>query len=379
MIMKKSLTFLFLVAILLAGLYFSGMYDKYFDEILVTLELQKNNSITSQPNNDFDYSNNFTAEQIHVFFSQTYNNNHRNAVKLSNNINFRLCQFLSAAKKKIIGAVHQLDEKSVIDKLINLHKKGIDIKLVVEKKYVKNSKYFSQLLDTNIPIVLDRNRAYMHNKFFVVDDHLIWTGSYNVTYNGTNRNNNNAIVINSPKLAKNYTTEFDEMFYDKKFGYRSPDIIPHKIIRLGDGTIIKTLFAPENSVEDAIIEELAHSKERIFFMAFCFTSKPIFNILLTKHNDGISISGIIEDRMKNLQGSVYDNLVKHSIEVKLDENRHFMHHKVLIIDDETVITGSYNFTRSANRKNDENILIITNPNIVDIYRKEYQRLLKMKQ
>jgi len=60
--------------------------------------------------------------------------------------------------------------------------------------------------------------------------------------------------------------------------------------------------------------------------------------------------------------------------VRLDKNKNRMHHKVIIIDKRRVLTGSYNFSKSANKRNDENILMIDNKKIAKEYLKEFYRL-----
>ena len=74
--------------------------------------------------------------------------------------------------------------------------------------------------------------------------------------------------------------------------------------------------------------------------------------------------------------SEYIKMKVEGISVKLDNNRYKMHHKVMIIDESIVVTGSYNFSRGANVRNDENVLIIEDAEIAGMYMKEFNRLYK---
>jgi phosphatidylserine/phosphatidylglycerophosphate/cardiolipin synthase-like enzyme len=67
------------------------------------------------------------------------------------------------------------------------------------------------------------------------------------------------------------------------------------------------------------------------------------------------------------------------VPVKTDGNKYTMHHKVIVLDGETVITGSYNFTKSADNANDDNILVIHSPALAQLYEEEYQRMLAIAQ
>ena len=109
-----------------------------------------------------------------------------------------------------------------------------------EYDYVEEASV-EDLLAAGIRVVTDADRSgLMHNKFLVVDGRYVWTGSFNTTDNGAYKNNNNAIWIDSPELAANFTTEFTEMFIAEQFGVRSPTSLPHPVVTMPDGTKIYT-------------------------------------------------------------------------------------------------------------------------------------------
>ena len=83
---------------------------------------------------------------------------------------------------------------------------------------------------------------------------------------------------------------------------------------------------------------------------------------------------MIEAESAGWQGSEHEKLIAHGVDVKLDSNPDLMHHKVMVIDGRIVVTGSYNWTWSAEKNNDENILVVEDPEAAAIYEREFQRL-----
>jgi phosphatidylserine/phosphatidylglycerophosphate/cardiolipin synthase-like enzyme len=109
-------------------------------------------------------------------------------------------------------------------------------------------------------------------------------------------------------------------------------------------------------------------------MAFSFTSDKIGEEIIRQFKNGVKVYGIFEKIGSNTKYSEYTKMKLEKIPVKLDKNRYRMHHKVIVIDGQIVVMGSYNFSESANNQNDENILIIDNNEIAAEYLQEFNRL-----
>jgi len=212
----------------------------------------------------------------------------------------------------------------------------------------------------------DKSSKLMHNKFCIINN-IVLTGSTNPTYNGVNKNNNNLIIINSTYLAKNYNDEFNEM-WDNTF-HKGKETKYQKIIF--NNFLIENYFCPDDNCEEKVINTLNQAKESIYFMTFSFTSDKIGDLLIELNNE-IQIKGIFD----NTQQSKWSEEKKmQHMNIKFDNNKPGkMHHKVFIIDNKTVITGSYNPTKNGNENNDENILIIHNENITKEFVEEFKRL-----
>ena len=264
------------------------------------------------------------------------------------------------------------------DALIEAHRDGVTVRIVVESDYLDEAEV-QELIDAGIPVLGDRREGLMHNKFVVIDRQEVWTGSMNFTINGAYRNNNNLIRIRSSQLAQNYTVEFEEMFVDDLFGPGSPTNTPHPSFGL-DGTLIETYFSPDDGTAARILALIAGAKESIYFLAFSFTSDDIAAALIERGQQGVTVAGVFEQsQYESNTGTEFDNLLATGLDVRLDGNRNNMHHKVIIIDEAIVITGSYNFSASAEERNDENTLILHMPDLASNFVSEFRDLFAQAQ
>lgn len=296
-----------------------------------------------------------------------------------------LISAIDQAEHTIDLAAYDFDLDSVAVALIAAEQRGVRVRVVTESDNVPdNVDTLVELERAGIPVVEDkRESGLMHNKFAVIDQAWVWTGSWNVTESGTYRNDNNAVLITSPALAENYTAEFEEMVA-RQFGPDSPRDTPHPhvIITVDAGgqaqrqVEVESYFAPEDEVADEIIAEIEAARERIRFLAFVFTSDEIADAMLERAEVGVVVQGVMESRNVNGQYDEYQRLRKVVHDVLLDGNPYIMHHKVIIIDDETVVLGSYNFSRSAETTNDENLLIIHDPTVADLFVEEFGRVYR---
>jgi len=293
-----------------------------------------------------------------------------------------LIGLIDQARASVDVAAYDLSLESVADALIQAQRNGVRVRLVTDGNYTDRGALI-RLQAAQVPVVVRPATGWgiMHNKFVVVDDTWVWTGSWNLTENGTYRNNNNAVLIASRALAANYSAEFAELFAGQ-FGPSSPAETPHPliIIQTEDRSAeIETYFAPEDRVAERLLAALSSAQTVVRFMAFQFTSEPLANALIGLVGRGVAVQGVIEARSVSDPYNQYDRLQAGGVNVWLDGNPYIMHHKVILIDDETVVLGSYNFTASAEVNNDENVLIIRDPEVAAAFLAEYGRVLQQAQ
>lgn len=289
----------------------------------------------------------------------------------------RVAADIERARVSVDVAAYELNLDTITSALLTAHRRGIQVRLVIDS-HSTDEPAVQKLQDAGVPVVEDQREPLMHHKFIVLDGEVVWTGSWNLTANDTDRNNNNVVRIVSSMLAENYTTEFEEMFIHRAFG---PDSLPntpypHIIVSDSAGGEIElaSYFAPEDQVADQIIALLEEARSSIRFMAFSFTDDRIGRVLLEKARSGLIVQGVFEKRNSGTAYCEYHRLHRAGLDVLTDANPYMMHHKVFILDDQVVVTGSYNFTRNAALLNDENLLVIRDPAIAAQYQAEFERM-----
>ncbi len=285
---------------------------------------------------------------------------------------------LDAAQRTIDVAIYELDLPAIAGALSRAQARGVRVRLVTDTDALEMP-FIQDLINAKVPVVADGREPFMHNKFIVIDGTTVWTGSMNFTENDAYRNNNNYIEITSSQLAENYTREFEEMFIRRQFGPGSTADTPHPLVTASGGTRIESYFAPEDGVAAHILRVLRSARTSIHFMAFSFTRDDFAQVLIEKARAGVSVQGVFERRQTQAGSSAWDTLKEAGLttlglDVRLDGNRYNQHSKVFVVDGETVVTGSYNFTQSADKQNDENVLIIHDAAIARAYEVEWEKV-----
>jgi phosphatidylserine/phosphatidylglycerophosphate/cardiolipin synthase-like enzyme len=134
---------------------------------------------------------------------------------------------------------------------------------------------------------------------------------------------------------------------------------------------IQVYFSPNGGATEAILKELRSAKKTILIQAYEITSIKIINEILEAHTRGVKIELLLDHTKSLAKESKAIFLLPKGITILTDKRHHSSHNKTMILDDETIITGSYNFTKQA-EKNAENIIIIHDPKIAEIYTKNFK-------
>jgi len=135
---------------------------------------------------------------------------------------------------------------------------------------------------------------------------------------------------------------------------------------------IRTFFSPGGGCTDAIVEEIDKAKSDINIQAYSFTSKPIARAIANAHKRGVRVEIILDKSNRSAKYSAADFTVNTGVPTYIDASHAIAHNKIMIIDQETVITGSFNFTKAAEESNAENILIIRNKDLAGRYLNNWQ-------
>jgi phosphatidylserine/phosphatidylglycerophosphate/cardiolipin synthase-like enzyme len=276
-------------------------------------------------------------------------------------------------------AAYSLNLWNIRDALIDAYHRGVDVRLVMESENMDGEEV-QELLAAGIPIVGDAQDGLMHDKFVIIDRQEVWLGSMNFTVGGGYEDNNNLVRIRSVEVAQDYLTEFNEMFDDNAFGPIVVPQTPYPLLTI-DGTPVEIYFSPDDGVAARIVDLLSRAQESIYFMAFSFTNDAFGETVILQAENGLDVKGVMDyEQVMSNTGTEYDRFAQAGIGVLLDGNFDgLMHHKVFIIDESIVITGSYNFSRNAEENNDENIVIFFSPDIAAQFIKEFERVYAVAQ
>lgn len=284
-----------------------------------------------------------------------------------------LAEAIDSAKLTVDVAIYSLSLNSIRDALLRAHDRGVQVRIVMESDNLDRSDP-QKLKDAGIPILGDRREGLMHDKFVVIDNSEVWMGSMNFTDSGGYTDNNNMMRIRSVKMAENYTKEFEEMFVDDKFGEDVVSETPNPRVTI-DKTPIDIYFSPDDNVQANFVELVNNAQHSIYFMAFSFTADEIGKAVRARAQEGVTVAGVMETEQVNSNiGTEFDPFKQAGLDVFRDGIEGQMHHKVMVIDQNIVIFGSYNFTNSAETRNDENLLVVYNEDIAAQFIAEFQRV-----
>ena len=312
-----------------------------------------------------------------VYFTDPLAINNPNA--FAGSIEEKLIQWINAAQVSIHIASFEFNLTPVAEALIAAKNRGVDVKWITDDEYglkidsEPERRQFSLLMGAGIEVKDDAGReAFMHNKFWIFDQQAVWTGSTNITVNGIFKQNNNVIVLRSPEIAYIYEREFQEL-WSGQFGPRAPSTISNQWAIL-DTTPVQVLFSSEDNAMNSLLAVVNDAKFSIRFLAFSFTDDALAQTMIERFKAGVDVQGVYETLAST---SIYSDLKTFwcaGVPVRQDGNGSLMHNKVIIVDNSTVITGSLNFTAGANEKNEENVIIIDNPEIAALYLQEYAKI-----
>ncbi len=300
----------------------------------------------------------------------------------------KIIEKIDAAQSTIDVSIFGFDRQPILGALVNAANRGVDVRLTIDYQNT------DQLLeDINLPFsyLPSNSNGLMHNKFMVIDadsvnDCWVLSGSLNWTESNIWDDPNNILFIQDQALAKAYTIEFEEQWGSNgiepnednaKFGSNKTDNTPHHFM-IGD-VYVESYFSPSDQVNDKIYQKLKSGEHEMAFALFSFTANELGSMMLDKYNDGVNILGIMENI--NDQGEEFTYLTNNDVPFYAHYLSGQLHHKYGIIDykhpdsDPMVITGSHNWTFSANTINDENTLVLHSATLANVYYQEFvQRL-----
>jgi phosphatidylserine/phosphatidylglycerophosphate/cardiolipin synthase-like enzyme len=143
-----------------------------------------------------------------------------------------------------------------------------------------------------------------------------------------------------------------------------------------DSSNISVYFSPHGGCTEAVVQALDSADSEVLVQAYSFTSAPIAKALVEAHKRGVKVEVILDKSQRTERYSSADFLAHAGIPTYIDAAHAIAHNKVMVIDRDTVVTGSFNFTKAAETRNAENLLVIRSAELADKYRQNWNRHLK---
>ena len=131
-------------------------------------------------------------------------------------------------------------------------------------------------------------------------------------------------------------------------------------------------FSPQGGCTEAVVDALNHATNQVLVQAYSFTSKPIAEALVHAFKRGVKVQVILDKSNRTEKYSAADFISRTGIPTLIDAQHEIAHNKVMIIDDEMVITGSFNFTKNAEEHNAENLLLLRSKELAAEYAEKWR-------
>jgi len=301
---------------------------------------------------------------------------------------------------KLEAHLYQFSYDPVLQEILNISREigPRRMRFILENSYLNKgspefpSKYqetLQRLREEGIEVRTDTHQGHSgsgqsHNKFFLINDSWVWSGSVNITKRGLRENFNHGLELKSKKLNSIYRKEFEQMWEGKLQTKKWDSPLP-STLWIGESRI-EVLFSPQHFIDHRIARILLMARSSIHIGMFYLTNPTLLKVLSFQHERGVKIRLMLDDLTTgarisgrgSIKETLGDYLSSRKIPFRTDGTRKLFHHKFALIDGENgnnpmVITGSMNWTSGAVTKNDENVLIIHNQRIAREYLSIFQK------
>lgn len=293
-----------------------------------------------------------------------------------------IVNFIDGAEKRLLIAVQELDSQPIAEAIIRAKQRKVLVKLVLEAAYLLeksgaeypflaggenevNRVLHNAILRASINVHSDYNPYIFHQKFIVRDSLSVLTGSTNFTLTDTTANLNHIVIVHDKTVAQNYDREYDEI-QQGHFGKLNEGHDPAPSEVMVSNVRVKTLFAPDHNPEMEIMKQIAKAKRCVDFAIYTFASSSgIDDQLVFAKHAGISIRGALYKSQANQTWAATETLKNADLSLFFVPREGLptprprkLHHKLMVIDEQLIIAGSFNYTGPATKLNDENIIIL---------------------
>jgi phosphatidylserine/phosphatidylglycerophosphate/cardiolipin synthase-like enzyme len=335
-----------------------------------------------------------SSGDIHVYFNGPVDHSVATdelALSLGTDMNDTVAAWITSAQHTLDVAAYNFNDQTLQEAFNTAAANGVQIRWIYEGQ---NANIGLSSLDDAIVTHprTDGEGSGMHNKFIVGDaDHadkaFVLTGSTNLTTGQLVSDLNNVIVLEDQSLARAYELEFEEMWgaegmepnaANAKFGPDKTWNTPVDFV-VG-GSPVELYFSPSDGTTAAIQAQIEGANSDFEFALLTMTRDDLGDAIVELNQSFfVSPIGVIEQ--VNVTGSEFDNMIGNGVQVYAHEPSGDCHHKYAIVDhgdvdsDPTVITGSHNWSSSAENVNDENTLFVHDVRVANLYHQEFRAIV----
>jgi len=318
------------------------------------------------------------------------------AKQLDHAIDDTLINYINRAQESIDFTIYNFNNtgiSNISDALNAAHDRGVVVRVVYDGNIDASGVESLNAAIGKIASPVSEYPLYgiMHNKFVVFDadaadpdQPIVWTGATNFTDGQINTDPNNVVIVQDKSLAKAFQLEFNEMFGSDgaqpdagtaKFGPDKADNTPHEFI-IG-GNRVECYFSPSDGTHSQILNTIATADYSIHIATMLITKTDIAYDLVEKNEAGMDVKVLINNF--DQYGEPIVETLKESLDedVRVTGETGIMHHKYMIVDqaeagsDPILLTGSHNWSSSAQFRNDENTLVFHDQAVANAYYQEF--------
>ena len=313
------------------------------------------------------------------------------AISTGTSTNDSIAAYILSAQHTLDIAVYNTNNTTITNAVNQAAANGVQVRWIAEGS---NANIGLGELDPSIPVLLrtDGQGSGMHNKFIAGDaDYaetaFVLTGSTNWTTDNLNSDPNNIIVLADQSLARAYVLEFEEMWGStgaqpnsaaSKFGAAKTNNTPRRF--LVGGSPVELYFSPTDGTTAAIDAALRTCDYDLSFATLAFTRDDLADAIVDQVSLFVQPEGAMEE--VNTTGSEFDFLLSNGVAVYSHQGiSGQLHHKYGIVDhsqplsDPTVVTGSHNWSSTAETTNDENTIVVHDARVANLFFQEFTGLL----
>ncbi len=291
-----------------------------------------------------------------------------------------LIQRLDQVSSSLDIAMYNTGRTTMVQAVNRAMQRGVAVRYIAEEETSNTA-----LDNALFPLLYRSGDGIMHNKFVIADADdpskaWVWTGSTNFTTNQLATDANHAYILHDQALAQNYKREFDEMWGlqpnhgDSRAGEFKTDNTAHQFDT--QAMMIESYFSPSDEVDCHISQALASADHQLLVGLLLLTSSNLVDEIISAWHRGVAVRVILEDEASSPVAVA--RLREEGVPLEIHSPASIFHHKYAIIDegypesDPLVVTGSHNWTWSADHINDENTLIFHSQPVANIFRQEYE-------